>query len=69
VPGVTDDDEQLKRLRQFIDTLQNVQRVEVLPYHTLGIFKWQKLGIPYTLTEVSAPSAEQVKHAESILVL
>lgn len=68
VPGVTDDDEQLKRLRQFIDTLQNVHRVEVLPYHTLGIFKWQKLGIPYTLTEVSAPSAEQVKHAESILV-
>lgn len=68
VPGVTDDDEHLKRLRQFIDTLQNVQRVEVLPYHTLGVFKWQKLGIPYTLTEVSAPSAEQVKHAESILV-
>lgn len=68
VPEITDDDDQLARLRQFIDTLQNVQRVEVLPYHTLGIFKWQKLGIPYTLTEVSAPTAEQVKHAESILV-
>ena len=68
VPGITDDDTQLMRLRQFIDTLQNVQRVEVLPYHTLGTFKWQKLGIPYTLTEVSAPTAEQVKHAEAILV-
>ena len=68
VPGITTDEEQLVRLRQFIDTLQNVKRVEVLPYHTLGTFKWQKLGIPYTLTEVPAPTAEQVKHAQTILV-
>ena len=68
VPGITTDEEQLVRLRQFIDTLQNVKRVEVLPYHTLGTFKWQKLGIPYTLTEVPAPTAEQVKHAQAILV-
>ena len=68
VPGITDDDDQLTRLRQFIDTLDNVKRVEVLPYHTLGTFKWEKLGIPYSLSDVSTPTSEQIKHAEAILV-
>ncbi len=44
----------------------NSQRVEVLPYHTLGLFKWQKLGIPYTLDGVRTPMIE-VKKAEEIL--
>ena len=67
VPGVTDDEDQLHRLRAFIDTLNNVERVEVLPYHTLGVYKWEELGIPYTLKDVSTPSKEQVAHAEEIL--
>ena len=44
-----------------------MQRVEVLPYHTLGLFKWQKLGIPYPLEGVPTPTDEQVKRAEDIL--
>jgi len=44
-----------------------VQRVEVLPYHTLGLFKWQKLGIPYPLPDAVPPTAEQVKRAEELL--
>lgn len=67
VPTVTDDDEALRRLRQFLDTLSNVKRVEVLPYHMLGTFKWQQLGIPYTLEGVHPPTEERVRNAEKIL--
>ena len=67
VPGITDDEQQLHKLRDFIDTLRNVERVEVLPYHTLGVYKWKQLGIPYTLDGVQPPSREAVKRAEEIL--
>ena len=40
---------------------------EVLPYHTLGLCKWQKLGIPYPLPDAVPPTAEQVKRAEDLL--
>ena len=67
VPGVTDDNENLHGIRAFLDTLSNVKKVEVLPYHTLGIYKWESLGIPYTLKDVDPPTAESVKRAEEIL--
>lgn len=67
VPGITDDEGQLKRLRKFIDTLNTVERVEVLPYHTLGVFKWKELGIPYRLEGVKPPTEEQVQRAGEIL--
>ena len=54
-------------IRAFLDTLSNVKKVEVLPYHTLGIYKWESLGIPYTLKDVDPPTAESVKRAEEIL--
>ena len=49
VPGGSDKDEYLYRLRDFIRTLRNVERVEVLPYHTLGVYKWKELGMEYPL--------------------
>lgn len=67
VPGITTDEEQLIQLRHTIDTLQNVQKVEVLPYHTLGTFKWEQLGIPYSLKDVATPTAEQIARAREIL--
>lgn len=67
VPTITDDEAHLQRLRAFIDTLTSVERVEVLPYHTLGTFKWQQLGIPYTLDGIRPPTAEQIHKAEAIL--
>lgn len=67
VPGVTDSDEELYATRKFIDSLKTVKKVEVLPYHTLGIHKYEELGIPYRLEGVSAPTAESVKHAKEIL--
>jgi len=67
VPGLSDYDEDLKGLREFTDTLDNVRRVEVLPYHTLGKFKWENLGIKYTLEDTSPPTAERVENAKRIL--
>ncbi|WP_026657989.1 pyruvate formate-lyase-activating protein [Butyrivibrio sp. AC2005] len=67
VPGITDKDEYLEKTREFIDTLGNVQRVDVLPYHSLGQFKWEELGIPYQLEGVEAPSPERVENARRIL--
>lgn len=67
VPGVTDDDAALRRTRGFIDTLTNVERVEVLPYHTLGAYKWKELGLRYSLDDTQPPTPERVRHAEMIL--
>ena len=67
VPGLTDDEDGLRKTAEFISSLKTVQRVEVLPYHTLGLFKWQKLGIPYPLPDAVPPTAEQVKRAEELL--
>ncbi len=67
VPGVTDDESGLIEMKRFIDTLNGVERVEILPYHTLGMFKWEKLGIPYPLDGVRTPTEEEVKKAEEIL--
>lgn len=67
VPGITDDDASLKELRAFLDTLQNIERVEVLPYHTLGVFKYDRLGIRYPLQGVKPPTAERIENARRIL--
>lgn len=67
VPGITTDEEDLKELRKFLDTLQTVRRVEVLPYHTMGITKYEKLGIPYPLLSVAPPTEEEIQKAEHIL--
>ena len=49
VPGITTDEADLRKTDEFIRTLQNVDKVEVLPYHKLGIQEWERLGIPYQL--------------------
>ena len=67
VPQRNDKDEYLIRLREFIDTLQNVQKVEVLPYHTLGVYKWQELGYEYKLEGIEPPTKERVDNARKIL--
>lgn len=67
VPGITDSTENLLNLKKFISTLKTVEKVEVLPYHTLGLIKWEKLGIKYMLEGVPTPTAEDIKKAEEIL--
>lgn len=68
VPGITDNDASLKRTRAFIDTLKTVEKVEVLPYHTMGVVKYEKLGYDYPLRGVEPPTAERVKNAKEILI-
>ncbi len=68
VPGVTDDEANLMGIRAFLDTLSNVEKVEILPYHTLGMYKWENLGIPYSLSDVRLPDEKDIKRAENILI-
>ena len=68
VPGIPDDEQGLHELDALIKELKTVKRVEVLPYHTLGLAKWQKLGISYPLDGVPTPTKEQTALAEQILV-
>lgn len=67
VPGITTDDADLEKLRDFVASLKTVQRFEILPYHTLGVFKWENLGMPYQLTDVCPPTKEEIHHAEEVL--
>ncbi len=67
VPGLTDDEEDLKATRAFIDGLKTVEKVEVLPYHTMGTVKYEKLGMDYPLKDVEAPCKEKVACAKRIL--
>ena len=67
VPGITSDEANLTKLSTFIHTLTNVKRVEVLPYHALGVHKWKSLGLPYAFEDIMPPTREQCALAESIL--
>lgn len=67
VPGLTDEEQGLAEMGRFIQSLSTVQRVEVLPYHTLGLFKWKQLGIPYPLEDAVPPTPDQVRRAEQLL--
>ena len=67
VPNITDSEESLKRTRKFIDTLKTVEKIEVLPYHTMGTVKYEKLGLEYPLKGVEAPTKESVEKAKRIL--
>ena len=67
VPGLTDRDEDLIELGKFVKTLKNVDKFEILPYHTMGEFKWRELGIPYSLEGVKPPTADRVKNAKKLM--
>lgn len=67
VPGLTDDEGDLIKTKEFIDSLKTVERVEILPYHTLGLGKWDNLNIDYPLKEAVPPTREEVEKAEKIL--
>ena len=63
VPHYTDTDQRLTALAQHLSIYNNVERVELLPYHTMGTYKYQELGIPYPLEGIPALSAERHLHA------
>lgn len=67
VPERSDFDEDLIRLDEFIKSLGNVQRFEVLPYHTMGIYKWEDLKIPYQLKGIEPPTDDRIANANKLL--
>lgn len=67
VPTITDDPNDLRRLAAFIRTLNNVEKIEILPYHKLGVYKWKALGLKYPLEGIEPPSEESVEMAQRIL--
>ena len=67
VPERSDNDEYLKKLDAFIQTLSNVEKVEVLPYHTLGEYKWKELGMEYPLEGIEPPTEERIRNANELL--
>lgn len=66
VPDYTYDDDKLRALRDYLSHYSVVQKIELLPYHSMGIYKYEKLGIPYPLAGVPELSEEEKKHANSI---
>jgi pyruvate formate lyase activating enzyme len=63
VPGLTDDTENIAQIARFSADLGNVQRVDVLPFHQMGRFKWKELKLNYSLEDVQPPGTEAVEHA------
>ena len=67
IPGYTDDKFDLLELKNFINSLSNVEKVELLPYHNLGKFKWDEIGDPYELENVKSPTQEEIDRAKQLL--
>ncbi len=67
VPGYTDKEEDLKKLKEFLSTLKTVDKVEILPYHDMGKFKWINLGVTYPLEGVRTANEQDVERAKTIL--
>lgn len=69
IPGYTDNTDDLLKLRDFILSLKNVKKVEFLPYHTMGKYKWLDLGLSYPLEDIAPATEEDVEKAKKTLNL
>ena len=69
VPGYTDDEQDLIKLKNFLQTLNSVKKIEFLPYHDMGKYKWKQLGFKYELENVRPATIDDVKKAEKIVDL
>jgi pyruvate formate lyase activating enzyme len=66
IPGYTDDEDDIHTLAQKLQEYNNIELVDILPYHTLGVYKWEAMGLEYPLKGVSAPDKEAVEKAKDI---
>ncbi len=67
IPGITDNEQDLLKLKDFINSLKTVQKVELLPYHDMGKFKWKRLGLPYSLENVRNATDDDIEKAKKVL--
>lgn len=68
IPGITLDMKKLEQLAAFLKPYSCVEKVELLPFHQLGAFKWQALNMPYPLAGVPEPTASEIKAANDIFL-
>jgi pyruvate formate lyase activating enzyme len=66
VPGLTDDPRSIEPVARFVATMENVEWVEILPFHQMGEFKWKSLGLEYKLADTPTPNDAQVRAALDI---
>lgn len=69
VPGITDDYTDLLALGEFVGRLRGVEKLELLPYHRMGVYKWRQLGKAYQLDGVPTPGNREMERARSIVEL
>ncbi len=67
IPGITDNEEDLLNLKDFISSLNTVKKIELLPYHNMGKFKWERLGLKYELENIRSANSEDIKKAKRVL--
>ena len=67
VPGYTDDEQDLLKLKKFIKSLKTVENIQILPYHNMGKYKWEKLGLKYELENVRQANQDDVERVKKIL--
>ena len=67
IPGITDDEQDLLKLKKFISSLNSVEKMEFLPYHTMGKYKWEDLGLKYELEGVRETNNNDLEIAKKIL--
>lgn len=67
VPGITDNEDDLIKLKDFISSLKTVKNIELLPYHNLGKHKWETLGFEYKLKDVRQATADDINRVKTIL--
>ena len=67
IPGITDDKEDLLKLKDFISGLDSVEKIEFLPYHTMGKYKWEDLGLKYELEGIREADEKDIERAKEIL--
>ena len=67
IPGITDEVEDLLKLKDFISTLKSVQKVELLPYHDMGKYKWKNLNCEYKLENIRPANEEDIEKAKKVL--
>lgn len=65
--GYTDDEQDLLKLKDFISSLKTVDKIEILPYHDMGKYKWKELGLKYELENVKSATDDDINRAKKLL--
>ena len=67
IPGITNNEDDLIKLKEFLSSLKNIKKIELLPYHNMGAYKWKNLGFKYELENIPEASNEEIRKAKKIL--